>query len=77
MAITKSLKSNLHALVWKEGAWFVAKCKEIEVASQGKTQKESLSNLHEAIELYLENEKVPIQTPLANPSLHNLQIGYA
>jgi len=47
-----------HALVWKEGKYFVAKCLEIEVASQGESKKEVLANLKEAVELYLEDEKV-------------------
>jgi len=36
----------------------VAKCLEIEVASQGESKKEVLANLKEAVELYLEDEKV-------------------
>jgi len=48
----------LHALVWKEGKYFVAKCLEIEVASQGESKKEALANLKEAVELYLEDEKI-------------------
>ena len=47
---------NFSAIVWKEDAWFVAKCLEIEVASQGKTKKDALSNLTEALELYFEDE---------------------
>ena len=44
-------------LVQKEDNWYVAKCIENNVASQGKTIEESLSNLKEALELYYENEK--------------------
>lgn len=44
-------------LVQKEENWYVAKCIENSVASQGKTIEESLSNLKEALELYYENEK--------------------
>ena len=36
----------------------MAKCLEIEVASQGESKKEVLANLKEAVELYLEDEKV-------------------
>lgn len=39
---------------------FVAKSVGIELASQGKTQKEALDNLQEALDLYLEDEKVNI-----------------
>ena len=52
-------------MVQKEENWYVSKCLENNVASQGKTIEESLSNLKEALELYYENEKpelVNVQT---------------
>lgn len=51
-------KQDLHTIVWKEGKLFVAKFLELELASQGKTKKEAVSNLKEAFELYLEDEDV-------------------
>lgn len=50
--------NGMNALVWREGMWYVAKAIEIEIASQGKTAREALINLQEAIELYFEDEKV-------------------
>ncbi|HCJ58473.1 hypothetical protein SDC9_98982 [bioreactor metagenome] len=44
-------------LVQKEDNWYVSKCIDNNVASQGKTIEESLSNLKEALELYYENGK--------------------
>jgi predicted RNase H-like HicB family nuclease len=41
--------------VQKEENWYVAKCVENSVASQGKTIEESLENLKEALELYYED----------------------
>lgn len=53
MAIKKQLpKFDLNGLIWKEGDLFVAKAIEVEVASQGKTKKEAVANLEEALELY-------------------------
>lgn len=46
---------NVTAEVWKEEPLFVAKCKELKVTSQGNTPAEALSNLEEAVELYLED----------------------
>ena len=63
-------KFNLNALVWREGTWYVAKAIEVEIASQGKTTKEALSNLEESLELYFEDEKVPKD----NLALPNLQL---
>jgi predicted RNase H-like HicB family nuclease len=45
---------EISAFVWQEGAWFIAQCLEVDVASQGQTEAESLANLREALELYLE-----------------------
>ena len=42
-------------VVQKEKNWYVAKCIENSVASQGKTIEESLVNLREALELYYED----------------------
>ena len=46
------------AIITKEGKWFVAKCVELGVVSQGKTIEEAQKNLKEATELYLEKETV-------------------
>ena len=42
----------------KEGKYFVARCIELGVVSQGKTLDEATVNLKEAVELYLENTKI-------------------
>ncbi len=44
-------------IIQKEENWYVSKCLENNVASQGKTIEEAMSNLKEAIELYYEDEK--------------------
>ena len=41
-------------IINKEGKWYVARCVELGVVSQGKTVEEAVSNLKEATELYLE-----------------------
>ena len=45
--------------IQKEGAWYVAKCLENSVASQGHTIDEAMDNLREALELYYEDETLP------------------
>ena len=50
-----SIRYNV--VVQKEEDWYVAKCLDNSVASQGKTIEESLKNLKEALELYYENEE--------------------
>ncbi|MFH0856379.1 MAG: type II toxin-antitoxin system HicB family antitoxin [bacterium] len=38
-----------------EDGWYVAKCAELGVVSQGKTLEEVQKNIKEAVELYLED----------------------
>jgi predicted RNase H-like HicB family nuclease len=47
-------KLNLTANVWREDDMFIAQCLEFDVASQGYTFEETLDNLREAVELFLE-----------------------
>ncbi|MDG4801506.1 type II toxin-antitoxin system HicB family antitoxin [Micromonospora sp. WMMD980] len=47
------------AAVHQEDDWHVARCLEIEVASQGETVDEALTNLREAVEAYLEEAENP------------------
>jgi predicted RNase H-like HicB family nuclease len=49
-------------IVQKEDNWYVAKCVENNVASQGKTIEEAIINLKEALELYYEDEKQEIES---------------
>ena len=53
------MKETFTAVVWKEGQWYVAQCREFEVASQGETKEEALNNLSEAIEVHL---SLPVAT---------------
>jgi len=43
-------------IITKESKWYVARCVELGVVSQGKTIEEAQKNLKEAVELYLENQ---------------------
>jgi len=45
--------------IQKENDWFVAKCLENSVASQGKTIDEVIDNLREAVALFYEDEAPP------------------
>jgi predicted RNase H-like HicB family nuclease len=46
------------SVIWEEDEGYVSKCPELNVASAGDTVEEALTNLKEAVELYLENAKV-------------------
>ena len=49
-----------NVIVQKEEKWYVAKCLDNNIASQGKTIEEALENLKEALELYAQSEEAEI-----------------
>jgi predicted RNase H-like HicB family nuclease len=46
-------------LITKENDWYVARCPELSVTSQGKDMESARANLREAIDLYLETWGAP------------------
>jgi len=67
----KNIYKETSALVWREGALYVAKSLQVEIASQGKTKKE-------ALELYFEKElPTPKLSSYKDISLEKLNIAYA
>ena len=63
---------RLTASIIREGAWFVAQCLEIDVASQGASLEEALANLKEALELHLEDRPAP--EPLPSPIIAHVDV---
>ena len=45
---------TIHAVFQNDGEWFVGRCLDLPVTSQGKTLAAAKKNLQEAVELYLE-----------------------
>jgi len=79
MKITVKPKT-ISAIVWKEDAWYVAKGLEVEIASQGKTKKEAINNLKEALELYFEDTPKDVLksiSPLNDISVEHLAFTHA
>ncbi len=60
-------KFEFSAVITKEEKWYVALCPELDVASQGKTVEEALSNLKEALELYLADEDIKLPETRERP----------
>lgn len=70
-------KINLQNLVWKEGKYYVARCMNVEVSSFGKTKKEALDNLEEALDLYFEDVKLPKVAKIERAELVDTPFCYA
>ena len=70
-------KMNLQNIVWKEGKYYVSQCLNVDVSSFGKTKKEALDNLNEALELYFEDIKAPQITKIESPEIVGFPFVYA
>jgi predicted RNase H-like HicB family nuclease len=60
---------ELDYIVYKEGKYYVSQCINVNVSSFGDTPDEALTNLKEAVELYLEDEEIEF------PVIENITIG--
>lgn len=68
------MRQMLTSIIFESERFWVAKCMELGVVSQGETKAEAQENLKEAVELFLEdNDEVIPQ----NPSIENFEIEYA
>lgn len=70
-------KAKFTNITWKEGKYYVAQCLNVDVSSFGKTKKEALKNLEEALELYLEDISLSEITKVEQPSISIQQLKYA
>ena len=68
---------GLKSVVWKEGKYYVSQCLEVDISSFGKTKKEALKMLQEALELYFEDQPLPKKSEIKNPVLASVQLQYA
>lgn len=65
-------KKNLHYVIWKEEKYYIARSLEVEVASQGKTRNEAITNLKEALELYFEDQPNTNTAKIESPRVESL-----
>lgn len=68
------MKRPFTASVWREGDWYVAQCLEFDIASQGETEDEALSNLKEAVGSLL---RIACATPLPQARMIEVEVGSA
>ncbi len=67
---------TIHAIFQNDGTWFVARCLDFPVTTQGRTLTAAKKNLREAVELYLETWGKSDKTPsLKEVYLTSLEVG--
>jgi predicted RNase H-like HicB family nuclease len=52
-------KIFLPIIIGKEGKWYVASCPILDIATQGKTEKEARENIEELVIEYLKDPDTP------------------
>lgn len=71
-------KANLQSVVWKEGKYYISQCLDVDVSSFGKTKKEALDMLQDALELYFsDNPLPPMKERARNPLIASVALRYA
>lgn len=60
-------KPRLNYVLFEEDGVFVARCLDVEVTSDGRTEREATANLQEALDLYFESDRTRLAKP---PSRH-------
>jgi predicted RNase H-like HicB family nuclease len=66
------------SVVYQEGKYYVAQCLNVDVSSFGDNEQEALTNLQEALELYLEGSSAPATpTIIEHPTVHTFRLQHA
>lgn len=64
---------NAHIIYWQEGKFWIAKCIENSVASQGLTYEEAKENIKEALLLTFEDEENENEYSIHFPSVSHVK----
>ena len=67
-------KIDLKSVVWKEGKNYASQCLDVDVSSFGKTKKEALHMLQEALEVYFEDVSLPKKSEIQQPTIASVKL---
>jgi len=71
-------KIDLKSVVWKEGNYYISQCLDVDVSSFGKTKKEALAMLQDALKLYFSDIPLPKKEErVRNPIVASVRLQYA
>lgn len=65
---------TIHAVFQNDGEWFIARCLDLPVTTQGKTLAAAKKNLLEAVELYIETWGEPEGKPAKEVYLTSMEV---
>lgn len=64
-----SRRSSIHAVIQKDGDFYVVECLEIPVVTQGRSLDEAVNNIQQAVCLHLEDEDLAALGLVAKPRI--------
>jgi len=71
-------KIDLKSVTWKEGNYYISQCLDVDVSSYGKTRKEALAMLKDALKLYFADMPLPKKSIRAkNPAIASIKFQHA
>lgn len=71
-------KIDLKSVVYKEGDSYISQCLDVDVSSFGKTKKEALAMLQDALKLYFEDMPFPKKNQrIKNASIASIELQHA
>jgi len=71
-------KIDLKSVVYKEGDYYISQCLDIDISSFGKTKKEAIEMLKDALKLYFEDHPIPKKPQrIKNASIASIELQYA
>lgn len=68
------VERRLSIVLYQEEDGFVARCLDVNVASEGDTEQEAVANLREALELYFEDTAEGDLVPVVHPRVESLTL---
>jgi predicted RNase H-like HicB family nuclease len=75
MRNTFSVMTKVNAAITFDGKWYVARCLDLPVTSQGSTRDLAKENLAEAVELYVETwGQDDLESSIGEPELAKVEI---
>jgi len=69
-----TVERRLSYVLYQEGDGFVARCLDVNVASEGATEAEAIDNLREALELYFEDATAEELAPVEHARVESLTL---
>jgi len=70
--------SDFKIVIWKEGDHYISQCLDVDVSSFGKTKKEALKMIEDALNLYFEGRPLPKKSSrIKNPLIDSVTLQHA